>query len=445
MHSLRRFSMTCRAWLLPLLLIPFLGTSLVSCFQCEAVAVPTIIPTLWVAGGQVYLYSYGARTLYALRASDGKQLWQADGFLEATEADHIYMRVEPHDSDPQDRSVFLEAHRASSGKLLWRTRQDALSQIAGTSAQSVFLYSTFYGANNMNGTPELTALDASTGSPRWKVPLTAPTLTGVYSNDRLSAQVEAGIVYLNAVAGGISAYNEESGALLWHRSFPSGFNPSMPWFISHGAIYLSADHLYALRARDGATIWQTDPAIIELDPDQNILYTIDNHHLSALRTQDGRVLWTHAVTDRPNYPQIIKLIDGVLYTGAASPFHTPPEVIGSDFDNGVFANRASDGESLWYHQGSQVAVAGAEGTAYLLSYGYQSQQPATLTALRASNGAPLWHQNLASAAGLVYADGALYTGYAGDNLTSGCIATGFAAAAQLRSTDGKQVWHFQAG
>jgi outer membrane protein assembly factor BamB len=446
MRSIRRLSVTCRAWLLPLLLIPFLGTSLVSCVPpCEAVVAPTIIPMLWVAGGQMYLYSYGARTLYALRASDGKQLWAASGSWEATEADHIYMRVEQNDSGNQHTSTFLEARQASTGKLLWHTRQDALFQIAGTSAQSVFLYGTFYSANSMNGTPELTALDASTGSPRWKVPLTAPALTGVYSNDRLSAQVEAGIVYLNTVAGGISAYDEESGALLWNRAFASGFNPTMPWFVSHGTIYLSSDHLYALRASDGAIIWQTDPAIIALDPDQNIIYTLDNPHLSALRAQDGQVLWTRVVTNTSSYYQIIKLIDGVLYTGTASPFHTPPEVTGSDFYNGVFANRTSDGESLWYHQGSFVAVAGAAGTTYLLSYEYNPRRPATLTALRSSDGAPLWHQNLASAAGLVYADGALYTGYAGDNLTSGCIATGFATAARLRPTDGKQLWRFQAG
>ena len=438
MRFVRRLFLMCRTWLL-LLLLPFLGASLPGCggFHCEAVAVPPVIPILWAAGGQMYLYSYGARTLYALRASDGKKLWQASGVLEASEADQFYIKVERNNSDGPNRPPFLEALQASTGEVLWRTEEDSMFQVVGSSAQSVLL------SDTRNGATELAALDASTGSLRWNMPLAVPL--PAYSASEigsLEAQVQEGIVYLRSIAGALSAYDEASGALLWNDVFPIRLDSRLPWFIGGGVIYLSADHLYALRASDGATLWQADPATIALDPDQGVLYTLSLHHLTALRAQDGQVLWTRVALDGQSTQ--LKLIDGMLYSGSASPFSAMPGGKASDFANGIYANRTSDGQALWFSPGDLVAVAGAGETVYLLSYEYQPKQAATMTALRAADGTQLWHQRLTSGAGLVYADGALYTGYAGDNEAIGCTATGSATAAKLRPSDGTQLWHFQA-
>jgi outer membrane protein assembly factor BamB len=440
MRSVRRLFVLSRPWLLPLLLLPFFLTSLVSCAPCEAMSPPPITPTLWVSGGQVYLYSYGARMLYVLRESDGKPLWQASGTLEATATDQLYLIVDQYDSRTQDTHPFLEALQASSGTLLWRNQINYAIFVLGTSAHSVLLYD-----ETQSGVSELVALDASTGAQRWTMPITTP-----FDSYSLSAQVDAGIVYLTSDTGSLSAYNEESGTLLWTHAFPSAFSAYTPWFVSHGAIYLSGDRLYALRASDGATLWQTDQASIALDPDHGILYTLDNHSLSALRAQDGQVLWRQIVVLDTSSVPLLQLIDGTLYTGLVSPFAiAPPRVLGSDFLNGVNAHQTSDGHSLWddaVHKGNLVAVAGALGSAYLLSQPSTRllQHPATLTARRVSDGTQLWQQRLAAASGLVYADGALYIGYGGDNETSGCIPTGLATVVKVRPTDGKQLWSFHA-
>ena len=114
----------------------------------------------------------------------------------------------------------------------------------------------------------------------------------------------------------------------------------------------------------------------------------------------------------------------------------------------LYALRTSDGQGLWDYQGNYqgreklLAVTGANGRAYLLEYEPASQTGARLIALNASDGQWLWQRPMQAAA-MIFADGALYTGYGGDNQTSGCAPTGPVVGAKLRPADGSQLWRFQ--
>src|SRR5262249_16045169 len=130
MLAVRHFTRYSRAWLLPLLLAPFLSTALSSCLNCENASGPLAFATVLYTSGRVYLFSpgasqFGTPSLYALRASDGKELWHAQGVLQASDADHLYL-------NPDQHNVYvLEALRPSDGKVLWQSRQPVQFRTVG--------------------------------------------------------------------------------------------------------------------------------------------------------------------------------------------------------------------------------------------------------------------------------------------------------------------------
>lgn len=432
MPAARRIKPHYRSWLLPLLLAPFLGATLPGCFRCEAVTPPPVIPTLFFASGRVYLFSPSITSFYALRASDGKELWHTQGIFQAGDANQIYL-------SPNQQNYILEALRASDGKVIWQSRQAVPFRTLGALDGSVYLYEF---ADNA-----LVALQAADGSQRWKVE-SAHLDSGSDGPGNLSMQVANGVVYTRSMLGVVSAFREKDGALLWSHNLPGPFDNRSPWVVGPGAVYLSATGgLYALRASDGKTLWHGNPASIALDPGGSILYALSNQRLAALRTSDGHTLWTHTEPDLQASPRplALKLIDGTLYAGNLSITYLPDERWSTDYYQAVDALRASDGQPLWQYQGKEgiIAVAGANGTAYLFDYGMNSQTGAVLAALHASDGHPLWQHDIKQAAGMAFADGALYTGYGGNDQTSGCIANGPVVVAKFSPIDGSQLWRFE--
>ena len=446
MRSVQRVTPCPFLFFLLLLLCQFLSVALSSCasFQCEAVPSPSVIPRIVIAGGHVSMFSEGTGLL-VLQESSGKHLWQASGQLEARDADQIYLSLS------QDNTPFLEALRASDGKRLWQKTADAASRVISAAHGSVYLYH--------RTDARLVALNGTDGTERWKtrIDLPPPGSPGDEANG-ISVQVSSSVVYVRSTGGQISAYQEESGSLLWSHTFPSpsSLEPVMPWEISEGVIYIAdASHVYALRTSDGKVLWQRGGNAFVLDRSRGMLLTLTHTDsgpsLVALQAHDGKVLWQRSE------PQIhlsaygngigLKLISGTLYIGTWSADSLPFGMRATYFATDVHAVRASDGMDLWQYQGEKpwdkLAVEGTDTTAYILSYESAAMQPtATLTALRVGDGKNLW-QHAAPAAGLAFAGDALYTGYGGNDQTGGCTATGVAHIIKYRATDGKELWHVQ--
>ncbi len=446
MRSVQRVTQCPFLFFLLLLLCQFLSAALSSCasFQCESVPTPSVIPRIVIAGGHVSMFSEGTGLL-VLQESSGKQLWQASGQLEARDADQIYLSLS------QDNTPFLEALRASDGKHLWQKTADAASRVISAAHGLVYLYH--------RTDARLVVLNSTDGTERWKtrIDLPPPELPG-NEGSGISVQVSSSIVYVRSTGGQISAYQEESGSLLWSHTFPSSssLRPEMPWDIEEGVIYIAdANHVYALRTSDGKMLWQRGENAFVLDSPRGILLALaqtdSGFSLMALQAHSGKVLWQRSE------PQIhvsaygngigLKLINGTLYVGTWSTDSLPFEMRATYFATDINAIRASDGMYLWQYQGEKpwdkLAVEGTDTTAYILSYESAAMQPtATLTALRVGDGKNLW-QHAAPAAGLAFAGDALYTGYGGDDQTSGCTATGVAHIIKYRATDGKELWHVQ--
>src|SRR5258708_12979669 len=385
MGSAQRVTQRPLLFFLPLLLCQFLIMALSSCgsFQCESVPLPSVIPRIFIAGGRVYLFSEGTGLL-VLQESSGKHLWQASGQLEAVDADQIYLSLS------QDNTPFLEALRANDGKHLCQKTEDAAFKQISAAHGSVYLYH--------RTDARLVALNGIDGTERWKtrIDLPPPGPPGDEGNC-ISVQVSSSVVYVHSTGGQLSAYQEESGSLLWSHSFPSpsSLEPGMPWEISEGVIYIAdATYVYALRTSDGKVLWQRGGNAFVLDRPRGILLTLaptaSGPRLVALQAHDGKVL------RQRSEPQIqfssygrgigLKLINGTLYVGTWSADSLPFGMRATYFATDVYAIRASDGMYLWQYQGEKpldkLAVEGTDPTAYILSYEPPRMLPTTtLTSL----------------------------------------------------------------
>lgn len=213
MHSAQRVTPRPLLFFLPFLLCQFLSVALSSCgstFQCEAVPRPSAIPHLFITNGRVYLSSEGTG-LRVLQESSGKQLWQTSRQLAAIDGDQVYLDIS------QDTSSPLTALRADDGKQLWQKTVEDSSRVISAADGSVYLYQR---TNAM-----LVALNGRDGTERWKNHLDLPSPMG--DEDGISVQVSSSVVYVLSIGGQLSAYQEESGSLLWSHTFPSSLSLSI--------------------------------------------------------------------------------------------------------------------------------------------------------------------------------------------------------------------------
>ncbi len=389
------------------------------------------------------MYSEGTEFL-VLQEGSGKLLWRNIGELEAVDADQIYLNLS------HDATYFLGAFRATDGKHLWQVKVTGTTSVLSDTDGVVYLY------NSIDGS--LLALNARDGTERWNILLAFPPGTSaVDTRFDVAVQVSASVVYVHTSFGQISAYQEESGTLLWSQTFPEsgGLIGYLPWQISAGVIYLTTrSHLYALRISDGQVLWQHEgqstfvlysaSGIVSL-----LQANVSDATLIAVQAQTGQVLWQHAEPQlKGNTSPIgLQLIGGILYSGAWANDSIPAGMLTTYFQGTISAIRASDGLPLWQYQGKDswdiLEVEGTQTTAFLLSADYPATHvTALVTAVRVTDGTPLW-QHSAPAAGLTLAGDALYTGYGGNGDTSSCLGTGVPHVMKYRATDGQNLWDVQ--
>lgn len=220
----------------------------------------------------------------------------------------------------------------------------------------------------------LYALDAKTGTLRWKV---NPPQYDLFSADPAVAD---GMLYIGTYDEGIYALNAKTGATLWH--YPSGFaRVQSPLLVADGVVYFGDQDenyasVYALNARSGKLLWKHElggeisinsPTVAD-----GILYmTSDDRNLYALSAQTGSKLWTFETGSTMSSTPSVAY--GTVY-------------FGSD-DSNVYALNAATGSLLWsYHTSGAVAYSSAVANGIV----YVSSTDGNLYALNAYSGKFLW-------------------------------------------------------
>lgn len=219
-------------------------------------------PTL--ADGRLFIVAHDG-SLYALAAATGAVLWHArdpdaTAFPDASAAAPPVVR---------DGIVYyvavngVRALAAATGKLLWHLPSDNPGAGPAPMIAGGVLYVATSGTRAPAGAqfkPDtLWALDARTGSVRWKAAI--QQALGV------PFLVDGDVLY-TASPGAIAAWNIAGGMSLWQRTVQSGPASLQQVIFAGGVFYLSMDGMKtcgdpimpaisARRAADGALLWHT--------------------------------------------------------------------------------------------------------------------------------------------------------------------------------------------
>jgi outer membrane protein assembly factor BamB len=314
------------------------------------------------------------------------------------------------------------ALHTNNGTLLWR------SKIEGSVGdQPVVANGVVYVIASTNITATLYALRESDGTQLWHRTSNGPGIsTPIVAN---------GVVYVGTQEDKVLALQAASGTILWQYS-DSEFGLLWPHLVD-GVVYVTANdeqpgNVYALRANDGRLLWhyRASASLNGITLIDGVAYvTGRDGTLTALRSSDGLRLWQRALggSNIATLWQPIQALNGVLYV-ATTKMSAPTA---STSRPGLLPQALSIGSLLW---GNIQAVPARQMMPH-------KEGVSALFAIRASDGAMLWHFTMNNGKNgvigwLTLADGVIYTNVM-DFSTSNTSGDHIYA---LQSTTGSVLW-----
>jgi len=160
------------------------------------------------------------------------------------------------------------------------------------------------------------------------------------------------LVVIGSQNGLVLALRPSNGTVLWQ--YHAG-RPINTLVVDHHVIYLETAYgdVAALRANDGSRLWKHDGGgymgyllPVNMFVDHGVVLVPEALYTIALRASDGAVLWQSRPTER-SYLQgevlPVALADGIAYLSVIPSSSTPP------WRNTLQAVRASDGKLLWQY------------------------------------------------------------------------------------------------
>ena len=414
----------------------------------------SLVSSLAVADGMVFVNSQSDDYLYAFDAATGSQLWRIAIASAATSTRSVAAGIIYAVSD----DGYLYALKATSGELIWRYKKDGeegFDRNPPTVADGVVHISSKDGSLYAFKAPNVTREEAAEqqSEPDKAAQNVSPDLLWRHKVDGAivtPATVQADVVYVGAAAaqgmgfgkGQLYALDAASGELLWQRS-PTPALGSSP-IVEEAVIYYgsAASRLYALDATTGQPHWQE--TLVE-NPFIRRSYTpvaaagtpyfLSGHGaLDALDTATGKRLWRFNTGQSlfrtsPLYDDGLVYVDargGVVVALNASTgelirqFATSGQQIAKtsvhdgvlflvSTDQQLYALDLGSAELLWRQHvggalGSDLKVAG--------KVVYASSQSGAIHAFDAASGTPLWRfqTDEATFSALSVAAGTVYVG-----------------------------------
>lgn len=384
-------------------LLAALAPTLAGCGRvvCNAMYGPPPHAALTVNNGVVY--GVGAGKFFAIRASDGKALWQNSENpynISGSYAGQFSYWQEPVAPVVDGQTVIetlgvglIVALRATDGKMLWHSHPLAVP---------------ISPAYNPASFPP-PAYTPTIPSPPTDTPAIPPP--SAYNPASPPPVVADGVIYATVGFGSIAALSEDNGNALWVAPFASDAEatPARSFYlgvlprpvVAGNAVYVSIGRsVYALRTRDGATLWSLPDAPADVSYSTpvvaaNTVYVVTSRAVFtsdassvafALDAQTGAIRWRapeRAFT--------------VLLSAPSSTIVRGPTVYIASQGSLAQALDAATGAQLWSYQTQtdQGMVGGAlaplvveDGRVYLASLHWG------LFALDAATGRVLWRGTL---------------------------------------------------
>jgi len=336
-------------------------------------AVPTVITV------QAHVvYARGKEQVYALRASDGKLLWHislpwpssspdfghdAGGLV----LDHGMIFTQLLD-DVSETSI-LFALRANDGKVLWQYQAggEELFTVAGGKV---------YVAAYLDNKYQLVALQETTGHFLWNydgaISSIAQQDNRVYVVSIVWTIPQGGTPLDAKPDSTLLALSAQHGTVLWSSKIVTTFAASTD--VGHmliekdRLIFFNGSHFCAYRISDGHELWcsQHDPSdagsIIPFALVNNTIYATypplflggqSVTQLEALDGDTGKVLWSKNVPDPQSLMHgLIAIMDDSIYLVVSRPSGA----------EGIYALSLNDGHQLWQYDFPFMTLATAAGS-----------------------------------------------------------------------------------
>ncbi|HEX8395651.1 MAG TPA: PQQ-binding-like beta-propeller repeat protein [Longimicrobium sp.] len=112
------------------------------------------------------------------------------------------------------------------------------------------------------------------------------------------------------LVNGVSAYDLQTGALLWRVPRPAGRPLNL--LTHNGRVFVPASDVFAVEATTGAELWRVTPdsfGRVEAAVDDKALYIgTDNRRVIAYDVATGRTLWSREVLAPTTYPSSVNAI-----------------------------------------------------------------------------------------------------------------------------------------
>jgi outer membrane protein assembly factor BamB len=232
--------------------------------------------------------------LVAMATDDGSVLWkraldsEAIEFSPAVANGVVYITTLRYTSSASGGSLY--AFDARRGDQLWR--------IDGTASTSPVVADgmVFVGGGDEGGPPDVVAYDAASGAVRWSAQ------AGEYPQPAAPA-VSRGRVFI-ARADGVYAFDETTGAQLWHRAVLG--EPATTPVIASGTVLVGGYRgVRALDAATGDALWGypetgTHYAISMPAVANGTVYAHVDGQLVALGLAHGVLKWSRTINPEPN-------------------------------------------------------------------------------------------------------------------------------------------------
>ncbi len=335
-------------------------------------AVPTVITV------QAHVvYAKGKEQVYALRASDGKLLWHISLPWPSSSPDFGHDAgglVLDHGTiftqllDDVSETSILFALRANDGKVLWQYQAggEELFTVAGGKV---------YVAAYLDNKYQLVALQETTGHFLWSyyrpISLIAQQGNSVYVVS-IVWSIPPGGTPLDAKSDStLLALDAQNGTVLWSSKIVTTFfaraNVGHMIIEKDQIIFFNGSHFCAYQISDGHELWcsQHDPSdagsIIPFALVNNTIYATypplflggqGVTQLEALNSNTGTVLWSKNVPDPQSFMTgLIAIMDDKIYLLISRPSGA----------ESIYALSLNDGHQLWQYDFPFMTLATAAG------------------------------------------------------------------------------------
>lgn len=322
--------------------------------------------------------------LMALRASDGKLLWQRQIQGDYVEmlgvSDGVVCISATRLHSPTPSSWMLYGYSTESGSLVWQHQLGDVGSTVSPIVPFLLLDGILYGSSAIRNpsthqiATTFAALQASTGRTLWQYAQTSPPgqifylLGPMIGDNGVVVFSSASGVYPTVSAVSLIGIRESDGTVLWRGQLPSAVS-NLPYGGANAS------------------------GIIESN---GLLYFVDTPagtvglQLNALQMQDGKIVWQQPITSEKSWLWYMTVANGNVYVVHALSFQgVHPTYKGLSIE----AFTTDSGARRWSDQPTQevyTEIHSASSHAALLSAG------STVSGVRVSDGSVLWQKTLAS-------------------------------------------------